>query len=516
MATKIKLTKNDWNNRFKEFKKTDKKYAKYAVFKNAAIPKRLTEFEVAENKMDGSFMIDVLVQLESEFSSACKNIKQSEDPELHLLLKTYLIAIKDQTGRANGIIKTNKKMAKNGKDSPDKQKIGSLVVLWEDDFSKSILKGLKLRSTPPDFNCKVQLVLDGELLKKFKKERNTVTPHEMISDAQKLADETRKGIRQAFVESDARILESLKDGEDQTRTLKVQTAILNIALKRKLTLIAQKLEAIPEKHFKKWQKEDSSRKTYILKAAAKVGAIFLSTTWNAAKVGGSGGILLLPAIHTLVKNGVTLGKMVDDFKKQEDKIEARLKTNLKKIKKAYADAAGKASKDKTEMAKVKAGFFKYLTGTDNPWVPSIVSARDDLTLLEFKLNQQYKKALGLSQNIVDALDALEKAEKDFKKAELNKAVQALAEIKAMRTVLDAALHECSAIMERRNDFLISKAELAATLKKLEGKNELFLLGEEMALSANIDKGVSRSLEIGTGKKMESAKKTADRLIKLVA
>ena len=204
------------------------------------------------------------------------------------------------------------------------------------------------------------------------------------------------------------------------------------------------------------------------------------------------------------------------LKKQKEKIEVRLKTNLKKIKKAYSDAAGKAAKDKTAMAKVKAGFFKYLTGQDNPWAPSIVSARDDLTLLEFKLNQQYKKALGLSQNIVDALDALETAEKDFKKAQLHKAVQALAEIKAMRTVLDAALQECSAIMERRNDFVTSKAELAATLKKLEGKNDLFLLGEEMALSEKISKGVTKSLEIGTGKKMESARKTADRLIKLVA
>lgn len=503
MATKIKLTKNDWKNRFKEFKKTDKKYAKFPVFKNTAIDRRLLEFEVSEEKMAGDAMLVVLGQLENEFANAKGKLTKKEEPDLFMLLEGYLVVIRDNKSRAKDIMNN----PQNAADAPARQKTGSLKTFWEDTISNACMKKLKLKSTPPNFSCKLQLTVDKELLNSYAASGDAITINLMIKDCQAIAAQARFDIQQAFTKCDNTIYDELRNGAPEELTKKRYTVILNNSIARHLKKAKDDLSAVPTKHFEAWKKRDASRKKFSLKSKAIVGAIMLSSAWQVAKIGGSAGLLLIPSIHTLAKNALALGKMVDSFHKQAEKIESRLIKNLIKIQKEYAKGAKKAD--------AKAAFFKWATGQDNPWAPSIVSARSDLEMLKFKLNQQFKKALELSALVTNGLDDLEKAEKDFKKSDLKSAEKLLPQIKAMRKVLDASFEQCHAIMARHSKFERSRGELEKILKGLEGKGDLFKFGQETLLSGVIGVGIIESVQITSGDSLKAARNSADKMLGLV-
>lgn len=425
----------------------------------------LKEYEVAEDLMDYARMLKALRGVEKSVKIATGKCNRSLHAETLQALKKYpsVIAMKKaQTMKKNA--------AEKEQAAPPKQKVGKKVVIWSRDVSKEIHKVCPA-AAPSGFKANVELRLNDDILDILEKERGHDVAAFMVEDAQKACAATVASIVKTYKDCAKLVARDPRNVDDAMK--KYEKAVT-----KELDELPKRLVRIPAARWAKFVARKKQYRKYQVITAFKLPINGLSVVGSGLGViGGAVGVATgagLPLGITGITLGVvgslksvsTLVQQACDLAVKAERVQKKLQTDLKALKKGYIDAAGKANRVGGKEALKTVGNY-LLTG---PFIRSVSTCKSDFDLWSNKVAGLAITGRKLSKAFIDLMHKLDKLEQALKKAPSKEAGELLDKVRKMRKSLTRAF-DAAADMNgrvRKADDALPKIE--AMLKELQGKN----------------------------------------------
>ena len=445
--------------------------------KKTGLGDALKDYQIAADKMDYPAMTKALSELKKTVAGAVMIFK-GKDEDVVTVLKKYPKIILAEEKRIEKLSKEADERTNAATNAPaPKQKVGKDVVIWKRDFGAEIQKQVKYEWLGTIKNFTLEQKLNDDILDVFEDEGDLVTPARIAEDSEKICRGAVKDMVDFINKMDAAITSGKLTEQKKAETM------LMTATKTTMQAAADKIERLPEAHWKKFAAQRKEYKNYKIKAGCKLGlgifgvvvgtgGLILGIAATAGAVPTMGGSLPLgiagsvAGFIALCRSCTALAKTISTLSKSAEKTQKDLSKDLKTLRDRYQSVSS-AQVGATEIG---ASTLKGLLGADAPYVASISKCNDAHDALNSKTSGLAVEQRKLSKAILDAMKAAEGLEKDLKGLTDKAARKVYDKLVKARTALSKSLDKCADLGGRLGKIEDALPRLSAMLKALNEQN----------------------------------------------
>ena len=277
------------------------------------------------------------------------------------------------------------------------------VVLWERDVSEQMRKAYKSKALPNLKGYSVELSLGGKLLKAFEKEKDHVTPQQMVEDAQELCDEVV-----ADLNKDLKKLDTDLDGAEEEEIEKRCDAFEK-EMAKQVKELGKKVAKVPEIRWQKFVDAKEQYKDYKIESGFKVTIGTLGAIGSGLAIAAAvptGGASLALGIVGGIRSGLGLAKLLHGLWQDLEDVQASAEKNLDILAERYK------SKGKLVANETGGNLINTIFGAE--FASTVGKVENDVKLWSNKLAGVTVNGHKLGAEAIGVLKDIDKLEKMLK------------------------------------------------------------------------------------------------------